>query len=154
MPARRKQSCSRSKRYSAPWFVAPARHNSWMIRSLNAAESVMAPMSVENRATKSSRSIEAACCEVLSVGRTLIDRAKQNYTGFFEDTDNVMTATKSGCSKLYSDAVYTGLSNGARGIPFPNYGHQGLTIENGNDAKRGHAALPEKCVQTDFVEGV
>ena len=59
---------------------------------------------------------------------------------------------QSGCSKLYSEAVYTGLSNGARGIPFPNYSHQGLAIEDGEDPKRGHAALPEKGIKPGFIE--
>lgn len=40
-----------------------------------------------------------------------------------------------GCSKLYSEAVYTELANGARGIPFPNDRHQGLAIEDGEDTK-------------------
>ena len=104
--------------------------------------------------TKSSRSIELACCEVMSVGRTLIERTRRNYAGFFPDTGTAVTATQLGCSKLYSEAVYTGLSNGARGILFPNYGHQGLPVEDGKDTERGYAALPEKRVQGYFIEGM
>src|SRR5690242_2272393 len=51
------------------------------MRSPNAPKSVIAPISVEKRVTKSRRSVEEAGGEAISVGRTLIDRTRRSYAG-------------------------------------------------------------------------
>ena len=50
--------------------------------------------------------------------------------------------------------VYTGLSKGARGILFPNNGHERLAVEDGKDTKRGNAALFQESGQAGFIERV
>ena len=48
------------------------------------------------------------------------------------------------CKLVQRGGVYTGLSKGARGILFPDYGDQCLPVEDGKDSEGDDAALSKK----------
>ena len=77
---------------------------------------------------------EAVDAEAISVGRTLIERRTARYARILRRYE-CLAHEGTGCPKLYSVGVYTGLSKGASGILFPDNGHQGLAVENGKDTK-------------------